>query len=155
MSPESPVTVRTLPSDDPALRPDSPFLEFLLSIGADEFRVSVLARGDGGRADARRLAGRLAFAALQPREREATVTYGGQRNLRPLEVWRLDSTSLPVLHEVLAADPGRTAAWAEDLCVYRAGALLFGTVTHEQYAFVRLSDAEWAAWEAHAHRRAT
>jgi hypothetical protein len=47
-------------------------------------------------------------------------------------------------------------AWAEDLCVYRRGELLFGTVTHERYAFLRLTDAEWRQWEAQAAaRRAT
>jgi hypothetical protein len=40
--------------------------------------------------------------------------------------------------------------------VYRYGELLFGTVTHERHAFLRLTDAEWRQWEAQAAaRRAT
>jgi hypothetical protein len=39
-------------------------------------------------------------------------------------------------------------AWAEDFCVYRRGELVFGTISHEQYAFFRLTDAEWRQWEA-------
>ncbi len=30
--------------------------------------------------------------------------------------------------------------------VYQRGELLFGTVTHEQFAFLRLSDDEWSLW---------
>jgi len=34
----------------------------------------------------------------------------------------------------------------------RAGELLFGAVTHERYAFLRLPEAEWKQWNATAER---
>jgi hypothetical protein len=43
----------------------------------------------------------------------------------------------------------KSQAWVEDLCVYRRGVLILGTVTHELHAYVRLTDFEWERWRAH------
>jgi hypothetical protein len=158
MSPEAPAKVRRIASDDPALHPSWPLLEFLLSIGADEFAVRFIYCGAEGKAACERLAATLASASLGERTRECTVTYASQSNPRPVKVWRFDRRSLEALREimpgVLSADD-TSHAWAEDLCVYRRGELLFGTVTHEQFAFLQVFDAEWSAWKAAAERRAT
>jgi hypothetical protein len=84
--------------------------------------------------------GRLVFDVVRQRE-------------RPVRVWRFDRHSLKALRDVLpdgVLDSGSftRVAWAEDLCVYRAGELLFGAVTHECYAFLRLPEAEWRQWKA-------
>ena len=55
---------------------------------------------------------------------------------------------------VLGSSEGRSG-WAEDLCVYRRGQLLFGTVSHEAYAFLHVSDAEWREWRRIAGRSGT
>jgi hypothetical protein len=149
MSTEAPSKDRTFTSDDPAVHPGWALVEFLLSIGADEFSLSLIHCGDEGKSVCDRLAGTLAFASLGERTRECTVTYGGQGNPRPIEVWRLDQRSLEALRQVMPgilSSGDRSLAWAEDLCVYRRGALILGTVTHEQFAFLRISDDEWNAW---------
>jgi hypothetical protein len=155
MSPEAPAERRPFPPDDSALHPGWPLLDFLLSIGADEFALRFMYSGDDGKAAAADLRGKLAFASLGDRTRECTVTYDRESNPRPVSVWRLDRPSLKALRDVLhdgVLDSGSLTrpAWAEDLCVYRAGGLVFGTVTHERYAFLRLPEAEWRQWQATA-----
>ena len=157
MSPEAPAKDRPLASDDPALRPGWKLLDFLASIGADEFAVRLMYAGDDGKGPCNQLSRMLAPSSLGEQTRECTVTYAKESNPRPIEVWRLDASSRDALREIMPDGIlGSSAwkdAWAEDLCVYRRGGLVFGTVTHEQYAFFRLSDTEWRQWEA--ARRAT
>jgi len=157
MSPEAPAEDRPLPTDDPALSPGWSLLAFLLSIGADEFSLRFMYAGDEGKAPCEDLLGRLSFALLGDRTRECTVSYDKESNPRPVRVWRFDRHSLTALRDVLpdgVLDSGSFTrlAWAEDLCVYRAGELLFGAVTHERYAFLRLPEAEWKQWNATAER---
>ena len=109
--------------------------------------------GDEGTAPCDDLMGKLDFALLGDRTRECTVTYANESNPRPVRVWRFDRHSLRALRDILpdgVLDSGSFTrlAWAEDLCVYRAGELLFGAGTHECYAFVRLREAEWRQWKA-------
>jgi hypothetical protein len=147
-------------SDDPAITPGWSLLEFLILIGADEFRVSFLyvSGGGGGQEMCDRLFSRLEFALIGERVRECTVTAAGASNPRPVEVWRLDVGSLGALCEIMPAGVMGPAhmelASAEDLSVYRQGQLLFGTVSHEQIAFARLTEEEWEQWNAWsaAHR---
>jgi hypothetical protein len=152
MSPETPAKDRPLASDDPTLHPGWELLDFLASIGADEFAVRLMYAGDDGKASCDRLVQKLAFASLGARTRECTVTYAKESNPRLVEVWRLDAPGREALREIMPDGVlGSSAwkdAWSEDLCVYRHGELVFGTVTHERYAFVRLTDAEWNQWEA-------
>jgi hypothetical protein len=161
MPPEAPANKRPIAPDDPALHPGWQILEFLASIGADEFAVRFMYSGDEGKEACDRLVRRLEFASLGNRTRQCTVTYAKECNPRPVKVWRLDPTSLEALREIMpdgVLGSGEwKEAWAEDLCVYRRGELLFGTVSYEQYAFFQLPDAEWRLWEAHAAaaRRAT
>lgn len=157
MPPEAPPKDRPFPPDDAALRPGWALLEFLLSIGADEFSLPFMYAGDGGKAACDDLREKLIFSLLGDRTRECTVTYAAERNPRPVRVWRFDRQSLRALRDVMpdgVLDSGSLTrpAWAEDLCVYRAGDLLFGTVTHERYAFLRLPEAEWRQWNA-THER--
>jgi hypothetical protein len=152
---------RDLASGDPALHPGWRLLEFLMALGADEFSVRFRYAGDA-KGECDRLAEKLAFASLGQRTRECTVTFDYEVNPRPVEVWRLDRESLAALRDVspegvLGPDSWKARAWAEDLCVYRDGALLFGAVSHEQIASLRLTEAEWQQWKAQPpdDRRAT
>jgi len=160
MLPGSPIRTRFLAPEDPALHPGWPLLDFLMSIGCDEFAVTFMYSGDA-RAACGQLAGRLAFSSLGDRTRERTVTYAGQQNPRAAEGWRLDPSALVALREVMPAgvlgQPHVRDAWAEDFCVYRQSALVLGVVTHEDLAFLRLTDAEWRRWSRRsaAQRRAT
>lgn len=151
MSPADGAKDRPLNPADPVLRPGWRMLEFLLSLGADEFALRFLAAGTGADDACDRLAETLTFASLGNRVRECTVTYGEETNPRPIQVWRLNTASLAALRQIMPGGIMETSdgrrAWAEDLCVYRNGDLLLGTVTHEQYAFLRISVAEWTRFE--------
>ena len=124
-------------------------LRFLVSIGADEFNLRILC-GDAS-AGAARFLGALAPFSAGVAERERTVRYVGEKNRQPIQVWRLNSEGIEALASIMPTGMfGRSSerdAWLEDLCVYRDGKLVFGTVTHERYAFARFSDEEWARWE--------
>src|SRR6188472_2740304 len=91
-----------IPSDDPSLHPGWALLEYLLSIGADEFAVSITRYGNKDGKDAGdRLQAQLAFAELGHRVRECTVTYGNNSNPRPVTVWRFDQLSLSALRDIM------------------------------------------------------
>jgi hypothetical protein len=129
-------------------------LEFLASIGADEFAVRFLYAGEYGRAACDRLHQKIEFASAGKLSRECTVTSTNDSNPRNVKVWRFSPVVRHVLREVMLdgilGSSASRDAWAEDLCVYRRGELLFGTITHERYVFLRLSNAEWKTWEAQA-----
>jgi hypothetical protein len=153
MTPETPTQDRPLHSDDPALHLSWGLLEFLALIGADEFAVRFMYCGDdAAKESCDRLMHTLAFASLSERTRECPVTYPKESNPRSVDVWRFDAAALTALREIMPvgilASNAWKEAWAEDFCVYRRGELLFGTVTHERNAFLRLTDAEWRQWEA-------
>ena len=130
-----------------------------MSIGCDEFAVTFMNGTDPAACD--RLVERLAFASLGDRVRERTVTYVGQDNPRAKESWRLDPPAVLALREVMPA--GVLGEYftlnprAEDLCVYRQSAMVLGVVTHEAFASLRVTDAEWRRWSRRsaAQRRTT
>ena len=97
----SPTRTRLLNPDDPALHPGWPLLDFLMSIGCDEFAVTFMNGNDPAACD--QLVERLAFASLGDRVRERTVTYVGQDNPRAKESWRLDPPAVLALREVMPA----------------------------------------------------
>ncbi|HEY7088732.1 MAG TPA: hypothetical protein VH518_11625 [Tepidisphaeraceae bacterium] len=150
MSHERLANDRPFAADDPALYPGWHLLDFLISLGADEFSLDFLYAGQE-KEECSRLSGKLAFASLGKKMRECTSTYQGRTNPREIEVWRLDQRALEVLRELLPKGVLSSINWeragAEDLCVYRDGELVFGTVTHEHYAFLRISDSEWKRWQ--------
>ena len=152
MSHDSPAKDRPLAIEDRTLHPGWELIEFLASIGADEFTMDFLYVGDDGKAACDRLVQKLAFASLGQLTRECTVTYANESNPRPIEVYRLNAQAREVLRAIMPEgifDSGTSSnAWVEDVCVYRRGELLFGTVLHEKYAFVRLTEFEWQQWEA-------
>ena len=145
---------RVFSEDDPALRPGWMLLEFLMGIGADEFAVRFLYAGkEKERCD--RLKAKLDIASIGERRRECTVWQENDR-WREIEVWRLDRESVEMLKEVMPGVMGLVdweGAWAEDLCVYRGWELVFGTVTHERWAFLRLSEDQWRRWEEFRRER--
>ena len=124
-------------------------LRFLVSIGADEFNLRLICTEPIAGAD--RFESALALFSSGMKERERTVRYRGESGRQAVPVWQLNSESITALASIMPAGifgPSRARdAWVEDLCVFRGGKLVFGTVTHEQYAFVRLSDEEWSRWQ--------
>ena len=102
MSSGTSTRTRFLAPGNPALHPGWPLLDFLLSIGCDEFAVTFMYNGEA-RAACDHLAGRLALSSLGDRTRERTVTYAGQQNPRAAEAWRLDPPALIALRDVMPA----------------------------------------------------
>jgi hypothetical protein len=155
------------------LDPGWELLGFLQTLGADEFTLQFLfdfetSPGAGllvkrsptidprpqfggvGRAQSDALFARLEAYYLGERERE---TWPG--HVESVETWRLDKESRRALKDVLPdgiMGYSVGGAWCEDLCVYRNGELLLGTITHENEAFLRLDRPEVARFEAWAQR---
>lgn len=132
---------------------DWPLLESLLDFGADECSFTVLLDGGKPESESRSDAfiARLAFASLSEAVREVMSTANGEWH-QPVPRWRFDRPFLLALREVLPQGVFFTT-WSdpvivEDFVVYRGGELLFGTVTHERYASVRMDEEEWARWAA-------
>ena len=122
-------------------------VQFLWELGADDFSVRVI-EGDEehNEAWADKVLAKLSPFLIGRRHRECTVSYSGPELVGDFLVWRLDQSSIALLTELLP-DGIKGITWAiEDLCVYRAGDLVLGTVTHEHEAFVRLYDDEWNRW---------
>src|SRR5438874_13237979 len=126
MSPEAPTTDRPLASEDLALLSGWELLEFLVSIGANEFAVDFIYCGDEAIEPCDRLIEKIAFASLGQQTRECTSTPAGQTNRRPVKVWRLDRESLAALRDIMPcgmfgadiASNARALASVEDLRVY-------------------------------------
>jgi hypothetical protein len=143
-----------LPHNAYPLDPDSlrvqtgwDLLDYLASIGGDEFSVRVLSTNA---AAVDHVSQSLDCVFLGKRVRECTVSFQHAANPREIEVWRFDSLGRSLLRRlmpsgILVADSTEDV-WAEDLCVYRNGMLLLGTVTHEQHATLYVTAAEWEKW---------
>jgi hypothetical protein len=155
----SAIDLKTHPidADNPALGRGWGLLEFLIELGADEFSLSIIYAGSpGGRELSDSLWARLEFAFTGKHMRERAYVYRSGRGFYLSEIWRLDQRSLAVLREIMPdgviwpgfIPSGMPLAWIEDLCVYRQADLIFGVISHEREAFVRLTDEEWSRWIA-------
>jgi hypothetical protein len=153
----TPIPDHPLDPEDPVLNPGWHLLQFLLSLGADEFTLTFLHVGDESAPECDQLIAQLAPFSLGQLTRECVVTYTNQSNPRPTETWRFNHDSLIVLRQLLPdgilTPAGSKSAWTENLCIFRQAALLFGTVTHETYAFLRLPPAEWQEWQNQSSSR--
>lgn len=133
---------------------DWPLLESLIDFGADECTFTILL--DGGKPESEGLAdafiARLEFASLSEAVREVMSTATNEWH-KPVPRWRFDRAFLKALRDVQPQGVFFTS-WSdpvivEDFIVYRNGEILFGTVTHEGHASIRMTDAEWARWSAY------
>ena len=149
--PQAPAKDRSFAPDDPALHPGWDLMGFLLSLKADEFSIRFMHAGETGKQHCDELLGKLSGYSLGMANRECSVTYAHEGNPRFVDVWRLNPMSLRALQEVMPDGILGTShfasAWAEDLCVYRVGELIFSSVTHERIAVVRMTDSEWLQWQ--------
>jgi hypothetical protein len=71
---------------------------------------------------------------------------------RPTALWALNPTTIDALRAafprgVLEYFPAKEG-WFEDLALYREGELMFGAITHEQAAVLRITDREYEEFAA-------
>lgn len=123
-------------------------LDWLLAHGADEFTVAVMAlRGEPAPvADAFEDA--LAPFELPAAPRRMPGAPSDSEHVCEVRRWALTAESLAALRAYLPPDLFVPRAgpdgWLEDLAIFRGGELLFGVVTHEREAVLRLTAAEHA-----------
>jgi len=143
------------------LDPGWELLGFLETMGADEFTLQFLfdfetAPGEGllikrspksdprpklggvGQAQSDALFARLEAYYVGEGERETW-----REHVESVEIWRFDRESRRALKDLLPdgiMGYSVGGAWCEDICVYRGGELLLGTISHEQEAFLRLHE---------------
>ena len=117
--------------------------------GGDQFGFSIL--GIDSPVSHQPLLDDLASFYDGKHERENTTTYAGDEVRRSTDTWRLARESLAALEHhvpggVFAEPPHSADWWVEDFLVYRRGEIMLGVVSHEDHAFVRLSEPEMIAF---------
>lgn len=142
-----PYNAYPLDPDTLRIRPGWDLLDFLASIGGDEFSVRVLSTNAVA---VDHVSQSLDCVFLGKHIRECTLSFEHEANPREIELWRFDSLGRSLLRRlmpdgILVANSTEDV-WAENLCVYRNGELLLGTVTHEQHATLYVTAAEWEKW---------
>jgi len=121
-------------------------LRWLLSRGADEFTITVMALADTQAPFADAFEDELAPFELPSAERRVlTVTTSPDRTAL-VRLWSFDDKSLErlvsFLNKGLFHSPAGPDGWLEDLTVYRRGELVLGLVSHEQEGVLRLTAEE-------------
>ena len=118
-------------------------LQFCLNRGVDCFSVTFLYGNDEELRRIRATKAQLAPFSLGERHLEQTVWWNNQRFIQT-DCWSLNPQTIRL---ILDACDGSLSNYdmgllPEDWKFYRTGDLFLGFVSHEQYAFLRLSDAE-------------
>ena len=123
-------------------------LRFLLECGADEFSITVMALHDTQAPFADAFEDELEPYALPLAPRRTIGAPAPTGLVRPIRLWTLNAASLErlisFLDDGLFLSPPGPDGWLEDLAIYRRGELVFGIVSHEQEAVLRLTAAEHA-----------
>ena len=121
-------------------------LRFLLTHGADEFSITVMALQDTPAPFVDAFEDELApyERPLAPRR---TLTASTPTDVvRPVRLWTFNDASLERLltfvDESLLHSPAGPDGWFEDLTIYREGELVLGLVSHEREGVLRLTPAE-------------
>lgn len=119
-------------------------LGFCLNIGVDCFSMKFVYGNEHEQRHIEAVRIRLVPFRLDKRLFEQTVWRNGERFVQT-ECWSLNSETIRLILDVCdgslsSYDMGR---FPEDWTFYRKGELLLGVVSHEQYAFLRLSDDEF------------
>jgi hypothetical protein len=118
-------------------------LEFCLAQGADCFRVSFVST-DAHHDLTRDLIPRFEPYRLGLRNLERTVVYKGQSQFAMMECWALNSRTIGLILDSCGGSLSsyEFGRFPEDWTFYRDGELLVGIISHEQFAFVRPTQAD-------------
>ena len=119
------------------------------SRGADEFSWREM--GIVGHADPviERANEALAPFRLSDQVRPTSVVYSREPDRQVVKLWRLTSESIEQVMGLLpdgifTAPTYAHDGWIEDPTVYRAGEILLGVISHEEEAFLQISESEAA-----------
>lgn len=125
-------------------------VEWCLAHGATEFTVECL--GDADAPVWVPFEGAVHPYALREQVRRRMSGRTANDLTRLTELWALNSVTIDALreafpHGVLEYYPS-DEGWFEDLALYRDGELMFGAITHERAAVLRITDLEYAEFAA-------
>jgi hypothetical protein len=89
----------------------------------------------------------LALFRLPDQKRPTSVVYSGSPDRQVVKLWRLTSESIDqaagLLPDGIFMRPTYAeVGWIEDPTVYRAGEILLGVISHEDEAFLQVSESE-------------
>ena len=123
-------------------------LRHLLSRGADEFTITVMALQDIPAPFADAFEDELAPFARPAAERRVVTAASRSDHTTLVRLWSFNERSLErlisFLDEGLFHWPAGPDGWLEDLTIYRRGELVLGLVSHEQAGVLRLTAREHA-----------
>ena len=134
-------------------------VEWCRNLGADEFTIDT--QGTDG-VLAKRVRQQFEKAVKpfsrgeQTRERMSGPT--ADELTRSTQLWELNHSTIEALMQVLPGgllqyEPGEgMGGWFEDPVLYREGQLMLGTLSHEAFAVLSISEAECAQLEAAGFR---
>jgi hypothetical protein len=123
-------------------------LRYLVSHGADEFSINVMALQDTRAPFADAFEDELTPYELPIARRRVLTDADGSDFARDVRLWTFDALSVARLLTFLDEGPFHCPAgpdgWLEDLAIYREGELLLGIVSHENEGVLRLTHHEHA-----------
>lgn len=121
-------------------------LRYLLSRGADEFSIAVMALQDTPAPFADAFEDELELYQRPGAVRRTVTSTSPSDVSRPVRLWAFNDASLERLlsfvDKSLFQWPAGPDGWLENLTIYRRGELLLGLVSHEQGGVLRLTRRE-------------
>lgn len=122
--------------------------EWCRESGAQTFALEIIGTAPRGDEAYATLEASIRPFALRTGVCERLTAMRGQAFVRATELWSLTSESLlalpPLFPRGLFDYPFGSAAWCEDLTLYRDGNLLLGIVSHESWGLLRVTVGEAA-----------
>ena len=122
-------------------------LEWCTEHGGAEFFVRRMSLEGLAEPNIQRATDALAPFQLKPAIRQRTVVYENHLDSELTDLWSLSAESIralrPLFSDGLFTSPSYDkGGWLEEPTVYRAGRVLLGVVSHEEEAFMDLSEPE-------------
>jgi hypothetical protein len=122
-------------------------VRWCLSQGADELswrEMAIVGHADPVIERANHI---LAPFRLPDQTRPTSVVYSGEPERQVVKLWRLANESIDLaaallLDGIFTSPTYDKDGWIEDPTVYRAGEILLGVISHEDEAFLQISESE-------------
>lgn len=125
-------------------------LEFCLASGVDSFSALFLCGSSKEAAWMGDMIDRLAPFSLGVHQLERTVISSGQSHFMPVESWSFNPQTIPLILDACGGtlSSHQIGTFPEDWTFYRKDELFHGIVSHEGFAFLRLSEKEHSEFKS-------
>lgn len=142
--------IRYLSTDDLDADQSWRLVEWCLANGAEEIGLTLMSLQGHPAPFCDRVEAALASFQIPNAPRPHSVTYQGQADIRPAQLWTATLASLAALRPFFAdglftyLTSPHEEGWVEDPTLYRDGEIMLGVVSHEGEGFLHLSALEVA-----------